>query len=348
MKSSTTSAISDSLLRALQNGINKRVFSGAQVSFSIENKPATTIVAGETSYTNGRPIAAQTQFDIASLTKLFTATVALRMVDQGIIDLKSIIWSSFSLEALLAHESGLPAWKPFFESVPTTERGTRQGYDHIIDQVLQEHSTNPIPHNALYSDIGYIGLAHYLAQMKKLPLHQLVQNEVMSNLGMPHTSYRPVPAPSNANIACTEKCPWRAKVLQGEVHDDNAWTMGGVAGHAGIFSTSIDIVKLGNAWLNARATGGLVSKKLAQTATLRRPSGRGLGFDLKSPGGSSMGNTASNQTFGHLGFTGTSVWIDPQKNAVICLLSNRVHPSRDNIKIRNFRPYFHELFFSNL
>lgn len=129
----------------------------------------------------------------------------------------------------------------------------------------------------------------------------------------------------------------------GEVHDDNAWSMGGVSGHAGLFATAEDVARLGAAWLKALASGEWISKSLAARAVARRPLGRALGWDLKDPGQSSAGTLMGPDSFGHLGFTGCSLWVDPDAGVSVALNTNRVIFGRDNLKIRDFRPRFHDM-----
>lgn len=348
MCSNSTTHLNNQLAQTLQKGVAQKIFSGAQASWCINDSPIQTVVAGSTQYEQGSAITQRTLFDIASLTKVFTTTTTLRLVDQKKIQLSSKIWGNFLVEQLLAHESGLPAWKPFFEDIALSHRGLPKGYEQIISDVLATLPASPAPTQAVYSDIGFMGLGHKLQEITGISLATLVAQQIITPLKMKHTSYCPANNEATNDIASTEACPWRKKILQGEVHDDNAWAMGGVAGHAGIFSTSFDMTTLGRAWRDALKRDGIVSTSIARQATIRRDGGRGLGFDLKTPGASSIGVSASDQTFGHLGFTGTSLWIDPMRDAVICLLTNRVHPSRDNTKIRQFRPLFHELFFGQI
>lgn len=343
-----TDTIAQMLKDALQQGVLDRVFSGAQACFSLNGCSPITVTAGQTAFENGTDILSTTRFDVASLTKLFTATVALALVDDSTLTLDTRIWSDFPLESLLAHESGLPAWRPLFDAVPMTKRNSPAAYEQIVQEVLDTSPTLPAPAQAVYSDLGYIGLGHHLQRITGKTLSTLVKEHITEPLQMARTCFAPELPADKTNVACTENCPWRNRVLQGEVHDDNTWTMGGMAGHAGIFSTAEDMVRFGTAWLLALTSDGIVRRTTALRAVQRRPGGRGLGFDLKSPGASSVGDAASETTFGHLGFTGTSLWIDPTKQAVICLLTNRVHPTRDNFRIRQFRPEFHNLFFGSV
>jgi CubicO group peptidase (beta-lactamase class C family) len=149
-------------------------------------------------------------------------------------------------------------------------------------------------------------------------------------------------------VAATENCPWRKRVLQGEVHDDNAWTLGGYSGHAGLFSTAEDIYLIAN-MLRGHYLGE--RKDFFKPATVReffrrqdivKGSDWALGWDTRALEGSSAGRSFSRDSVGHTGFTGTSIWIDLQKDVIAVLLSNRVHPKRDNDKIKQFRPVFHD------
>jgi CubicO group peptidase (beta-lactamase class C family) len=179
-------------------------------------------------------------------------------------------------------------------------------------------------------------------------LDTLLETRVFRPLGMQDTRFLP-PAELMPRIAPTENDPWRGRVLRGEVHDENAAAMGGVSGHAGLFSTAADLVKfaqmlLRNGRTEARAHGRtgtqlVDSATVAMFTRVQNPSfsSRALGWDTPSPG-SSGGTKLSPHAFGHTGFTGTSIWIDPDQNLFVILLTNRVHPSRANELIREVRP----------
>jgi CubicO group peptidase (beta-lactamase class C family) len=159
--------------------------------------------------------------------------------------------------------------------------------------------------------------------------------------------------PPEGEIAPTENCSWRKKVICGEVHDDNAYAMGGVAGHAGLFSSARDIHSL-LARLNRCLRGrdpflpqALLQEFLSKDETVK-DSNFALGWDTPSPSKSASGMCFSRRSVGHLGFTGTSIWWDLEKNCHVVLLSNRVHPTRKNEKIREFRPYIHDLIMKTL
>jgi CubicO group peptidase (beta-lactamase class C family) len=171
-----------------------------------------------------------------------------------------------------------------------------------------------------------------------------VSRLLWKRMGLVDSLYRRVDAPVEKarlfDIAATEKCPWRGGVLQGQVHDDNCWTMGGYAGHAGAFTTVPDLLLFGRRLLN-----GFLSPRVLQTVWSRAPlpvgCTRTLGWDTPTGDQSTIGPGYSLRSVGHLGFTGTSLWIDPEHGLSVVLLTNRVHPTRDNPKIQEFRRVFH-------
>ena len=165
---------------------------------------------------------------------------------------------------------------------------------------------------------------------------------VFAPLGMHDTMFRP-PAELRPQIAPTENDPWRGRVVQGEVHDENAFAMGGVAPHAGLFSTAGDLARFAQMLLNGGVLDGrrIVSGEVVELFTRRARipgSDRALGWDTKSAEGSSAGTLFSPRSFGHTGFTGTSIWIDPERQLFVILLTNRVYPTRENQLIREVRP----------
>jgi CubicO group peptidase (beta-lactamase class C family) len=243
------------------------------------------------------------------------------------------------------------AWLPLFEEIPLDERGKSFSKQYIINRIIN-HPPNTAPdEKTLYSDLGYILLAHVLERTTNMSLPEIIRHEVTAPLGLGTVHYRPLTEchPLTAchdyqdNIAPTETCPWRRRTLCGEVHDDNAWTMGGVAGHAGLFGSAEDIARFGEAWIRATDNGVWLDRDLAVAATSRHTSGRGLGWDFKTPGKSSAGTMFSDDAYGHLGFTGCSLWVDPVRRLSAALLTNRVYLGRDNAGIQAYRPMFHDL-----
>ncbi|HUT77391.1 MAG TPA: serine hydrolase domain-containing protein [Polyangia bacterium] len=342
--------LSQRLGELLEFGVRQSVFSGAQAAVVDGAGLVARARAGRTAPGGGAPVTHSTLFDIASLTKVFTASATLRLAARGVVDLgtrleallpelRGASTGAATLEQVLAHEAGLAAWLPLFEQVALAERGTQAGRRRIVELALAAPLEAQPGERAIYSDLGFIALGEMLERVTGADLGAIIAAEVTGPLGL--ASVRPGPVRPGSRCAATEDCPWRGRVLRGEVHDDNAWAMGGLAGHAGLFAAAADVARFGAAWLEARRDGGWLPAELASRATRRRPLGRGLGWDLKNPDGSSAGARFSIESFGHLGFTGCSLWVDPLTGVAAALLTNRVCFGRDNDAIRGFRPAFH-------
>jgi serine-type D-Ala-D-Ala carboxypeptidase len=343
-------ALISTLARLLEEGAAARVFSGAQGACWIADGRGLAIAcAGATRATGGAPIEAETPFDVASLTKLFTASAALRLAARGAIGLDEALGDRLpelagtaqaraTLAQVLAHEAGFTPWAPLYEAVPLELRGTPRGRAALLEALARAPAASAPDGVARYSDLGFIALGVLLERTAGMALDALIELEVARPIGLARTRFG-----AAHGAAATASCPWRGRTLAGEVHDDNAWTMGGISGHAGLFSTASDVARFAAAWLDAlRGEGGFLPPGLAEDAVRRRPSGRGLGFDLKSEAESSAGALMSRDSFGHLGFTGCSLWVDPERGCAVALLTNRVHTDPDLAAIKAFRPRFHD------
>jgi CubicO group peptidase (beta-lactamase class C family) len=207
----------------------------------------------------------------------------------------------------------------------------------------------------VYSDLGFILLGAVIEEVSGMTLDRFCHERIFRPLGLRATAFIDLSLlrarrlePVTEMIAPTERCPWRKKVLCGEVHDDNAYAMGGVAGHAGLFSSAKDLdtilCRLKECYRN---TAPFIPQRIVQEFWTRdqavSDSTWCLGWDTPSPTNSSSGAYFSPHSVGHLGFTGTSAWLDLEHDRHVILLSNRVHPSRDNEQIRAFRPHIHDL-----
>lgn len=255
-----------------------------------------------------------------------TVSVLARLFDQKKIDLKETI-QGFSLLSLLTHSSGLKAWLPLFESKNFSFNTSWVG---------------TAPSKSVYSDLGFL-LLHDFLKSKFGSIAELFQEEVKKPLGLKDTQYNPAFSPQ---IVATEYCHYRKKMIQGEVFDENTSALGGVSTHAGLFSLSHDLIRWGNEWLNARkGKSSWISKETALLFTTKQKENWALGFDTKSASGSTLGNGFSLETFGHLGYPGTSIWMDPVSDAVVVFLTNRIHPSRLDERIKQVRPKVHEQIF---
>ncbi len=184
-----------------------------------------------------------------------------------------------------------------------------------------------------------------------MTLDELVEREVLEPLGLDDEIYYAGTLPAERKAALmrtaapTERCDWRGRIIIGEVHDENCAALGGVAGHAGLFGTAHGVAVFGREMLTVLEGDSQLLKRQTLEYALKKRDDEGryrLGWDTKSGSPSSAGRRMGPRTFGHLGFTGTSIWIDPDDDVVVVLLTNRVHPSRANEKIRGFRPAFHD------
>ena len=290
-----------------------------------------------------------TLFDLASLTKIL-ATTSLVMhavehdrlaldqtVSRWLADWRGTDRDAVTVRDLLAHASGLTAHLPYFR-----DHTGRAEFERAICTMPLEYAPRT---RAVYSDLGFMLLGFLLADSDPAgrPLddqfHAQVERRQWGEL-----QYRP-PASWRARTAPTEVDPWRGRMLVGEVHDENAWALGGVAGHSGVFGTARSVGAFARDILAAlRGETTLASPATVATFTARTPvanSSRALGWDTMLPT-SSCGSRMSAAAVGHTGFTGTSVWIDPRADTYVVLLTNRVHPSRSNDAILAIRPAFHD------
>jgi len=311
----------------------------------------------------------ETCFDLASLTKAIATTTAIALLEQeGLICLKDALSKylpSFSegnksevrLFHLLNHASGLPAWRPYYEAVikrDTLEEGflgSAQAKAMIYEMAHEEGLIFRPGQQSLYSDIGFILLSELIEQVSGMRLDQFCAKYFFSRLGTEVPFFRPAGAApaGETSFAATETVDWRGGLICGTVHDDNAYVMGGVSGHAGLFSTAFRLFQAVLAWVESIHGGGFLKSELAAKYVQRQVGGEspkgsswGLGWDTPSSP-SSSGHYFSPHSFGHLGFTGTSIWVDLEKDLIVLLLTNRVHPSRKNEQIRAFRPELHDL-----
>ena len=290
-------------------------------------------------------------YDLASVTKVVSLTTALMLaVEEGKLELDAPIQRyvpAFSgdlkervtVRMLLAHASGMPAWRPMFRE--TADRG------EAIELAVSTPLQSPPGTRELYSDLGLIILTLAVEKVYGERLDSLFQRRVSGPLGMHTVGFLP-PAEIRHRIAPTELQLWRGRVLHGEVHDENAAVMEGVSGHAGLFGSAPDLLAFAewvlDGWTGGQADRGTSSsvgssdrpsvspsvlREFTRRQELVRGSSRALGWDTPIPGGSA-GSLLSGNSFGHTGFTGTSLWIDPERRLAIVLLSNRVNPTRNN------------------
>lgn len=354
--------IERSLDAQLLAGTEAGVFPGASASVAVwENEDWTFIDAAAGLLAEGRgPVTPASIYDLASLTKPWVATAALRLHQAGIFDLGARIDALVpeasgqpigerSWEEVLSHRSGLEAWAPFYETLPEVP-GSAEARAWILRELLTRFDASKLG-TAVYSDLGYILSGVALSRASGRPLDELVAERVSAPLGLDAEVFfgeRRAHEHWKRGCAPTGWSAWRQRDLCAEVHDDNCSAFGGVAGHAGMFGTAQGVARFGAACLGAwHGRRGAEDEELIRHASAPRPGGsHRLGWDGKTLEGSSAGSRIDAQAFGHLGFTGTSLWCDPRRQVVVALLSNRVAVSDDNAEIRAFRPAFHDAVFS--
>lgn len=329
----------------LDTAVRDGVFSAAVLRVDALDGALLTehVVGASSADPPGAPIDADSAFDLASLTKLITATATLRLVDRGLLALDSdvgglldsALHAGIAVRQLLEHTSGLPAWAPLWRIGP------------VLESALATPREAPPGTRHRYSDIGFLVLQAVLETVAGAPLEEIVRDEVLMPFGLTHTGYRtPTSAPgllAGGGIVATEVCPDRG-FLVGAVSDRNTWHAGGVAPHAGLFGPAVDLATFARRVWSARSRG-LLSDRLWSGiwAPPPFPGGHVLGWDTVAPDGyTSAGRLLSPDSRGHLAFTGCSLWIDPARRVAITLLCNRIHPTRDDTRIRALRPLLHD------
>lgn len=300
--------------------------------------------------TGGPPVTEATRYDLASLTKVVaTLPAILRLVAAGELDLDRPLRAHFSAAGsgqepslgdvtarqLLSHSGGLPA----FSRVHTITRERRIALAGTLQMTLDRSPGD----RAVYSDVGFMLLGALIERISGQRLDQFVREQVFEPLGMTETHFNPIGLePVPADYAATEHCGWRNRLLVGEVHDENCFAWEGVAGHAGLFGPAHDLATYATAWLNLDerlGAPGLLQETVREHARTQAGEIRGLGWVL-GPARLSAGKPG----FGHTGFTGTSLWLDPAAGSFAVLLTNRVHPDRNTLTgIHELRADFHRL-----
>jgi CubicO group peptidase (beta-lactamase class C family) len=304
-------------------------------------------------------VTANTIYDMASLTKVIvTTTSAMMLLQQKRLDLDAPVerylpefstaakadpnpaWRArITVRMLMLHDSGLPAHRDYYKEA--------KGHDAVLAKILAEPLVHEPGTQVEYSDLGFILLGEIIERLTGETLEQFAKGHIFAPLGMSGTMYNP-PAALRARIAPTElDTDFRKRLLRGEVHDENAFALGGVSGNAGLFGTAGDLAAFAQMLLNGGiyAHHRLLARTTIQQFTARQvvgDSARTLGWDVPTPPNSAAGHYLSPSAYGHTGFTGTSLWIDPERDLFVVLLTNRVNPTRANEQIRQVRPAIHD------
>jgi CubicO group peptidase (beta-lactamase class C family) len=346
----------------VEQGLRDRVFPGAVLLVSKNNTVLFLKAYGYANIFSRQQMTIETIFDLASLTKPLATTLSvMKLVQDGELDFAQKVASvlsqfndsqkgSMTIKHLLAHQSGFPDHRPYYFKLDKVPSGKRQ---QMLRQLLIKEPLLSSPgERFVYSDLGFMVLQWLVESISKQRLSTYVAEQVYPLYGIaPSKSaglhFRGVGNTcSKREFAATERCPWRNTLLDGVVHDENAYVMGGVGGHAGLFGTATDVHDLVSA--NISDYYGLSKRPVFEKYFMETCFGQGghfdrpLGFDIPTLPQPSCGSYFSSNSVGHLGFTGTSFWIDLDRAITVIFLTNRIHPSRANGKIKAFRPQLHD------
>jgi CubicO group peptidase (beta-lactamase class C family) len=334
----------------LADAIEQRAFPGVSVAITQHGKLVGLKALGRFTYEgSSSQVDPDTIFDLASLTKIVaTTTMAMILYERGLLDLETPVIGvlpevrgedprreQVTFRQFLAHSSGLLAYEKLFLRTKSK--------DELLHEAFSVALKNDPETHAEYSDVGFILLGVALERIAGEPFDRFCQREIFGPLGMTQTTFNPPAAWKSRTVPTANDRTFRKRIIQGEVQDENASVIGGVAGHAGLFATAGDIAIFANAMLNGGA--GIVRAQTLALFTKRQSSppgtSRALGWDTPS-GASQSGKYFSQSSFGHLGYTGTSLWIDPERQISITLLTNRTWPDCLNWSIKEVRPKFHD------
>jgi serine-type D-Ala-D-Ala carboxypeptidase len=312
-----------------------------------------------------KPLYEDTLFDLASLTKVIATTTAVMLLlrDQTItLDdpvqryVPEFPHDQITLRHLLTHSAGFPAWAPLYEEIQReADRQSRPDFigspeakAFMLTQICQTPLASAPGEQCVYDDLGFILLGHAIEQITGVDLDQFCEEHIFAPLGMINTFFhKQGEAQRPGEYAATERCEWRRRIVCGEVHDENAYAMGGIAGHAGLFSTLDDVQRFMHTLHQCyQGASTFIPRPIVQQFFTRQhlppDSTFALGWDTPSPQGSTGGTLLSPESVGHAGFTGTSVWLDLSRSLLLLLFSNRIHPSRVNEKFKKMRPRIHD------
>jgi len=342
----------------IENGIKDSTFPGAVLLIAQNGKVLHKKAFGHLIYDPASPpMETNTIFDLASVTKVIATTTATMLCyDRGLIKLDDKVAKylpkfaangkqNVTIRNLLLHNSGFPPFIRFYTTCKNSNEVIAEIYNTKLDY---KPGTKTV-----YSDLGFITLGKIIEKVTKKTLDKFCSEEIFLPLGMTETFFNPTKEFINRCAPSENDNYWRHRQLIGEVHDEASSMLGGVAGHAGLFSTADDLAKLLQMLLQK---GTYQGKQFVKSSTVEmfirqqsKNSTRALGWDTKDGEGfSSAGDLFSNVSYGHTGYTGTSVWTDPAKKLFVILLTNRVYPTRENIKLIRLRPVIHNAVIESL
>lgn len=334
----------------ITQAITDSVFPSASVVVGTSERILYSNAFGRQTYSAESPrVYSHTMYDVASLTKVMATSLAvMKLVGRNQLSLEATLGDilpeyadgpkgEIQIKHLLTHSAGLLWHKNYFEEIKSK--------NDMLAAVLAEPLVSKIGEKTKYSDLGFIILMQVVERITGQNFDDYMANSFYAPMGLKKTMFNPT---EKAGIPPTEAVQWRGHLAKGEVHDENAMAMGGVSGHAGLFSSAPDLAALCQMLLRGGEYDGSyylrksVIDNFTRRANVDPKSLRAFGFDKPSPR-SMAGKYFSDESYGHSGFTGTTIWIDPTQDVFIVLLTNRVYPTRENKKIRKFRPAFHNL-----
>ncbi len=350
-------ALEPAVTQCLQQAVERGATPGAVALVNMQGQTLCHTEVGHASLTPRKKGMKKDQiFDLASLTKVVATTTSILMLwDEGKLQLDDPVSKylpeldrpdkrAITLRHCLSHTTGLPPFQKYYDKLTG-----REAY-------LKAIATEPLQYKTgterRYSDLGFILLGLVVEKVSAQPLDEFARNRIFTPLKMEQTRYLPTGSLKNGSAsryASTEECPWRKRVMTGVVHDENAYALGGVSGHAGLFSTATDLERFGRMLLGHGEYEGvriLSPEAVAQLNTCQSPAfapQAGLGWLLKTDKESVGGFLSSPRSYGHTGFTGTSLWLDPENQVVAILLTNAVHPSREKAASGSVRLEFHRI-----
>ncbi len=347
--------------KIMTQAVQENIFPGGVLLVSVKGSVIFDNAFGYANIISHERMTKNTIFDLASLTKpLATSLAVMKLVQEGKLETDNNLGSilpqcrntdkePIEIKHLLCHNSGFPDYRPYYLILKDIPQNKRQ--DALRDMLVKEPLLSAPGKKTLYSDLGFMILKWVVEAVSDRRLDCFVTDEIYEPLGLKNLFFVDLNSEyksrktGNRMFAATEICPWRNKLLEGVADDENAYAAGGIEGHAGLFGTAQDVNSLLTKLL---FTFHGISDSLFAPELVRTFFGRqegtdwALGFDTPSLTGSSCGRYFSRKSVGHLGFTGTSFWIDLDRFVSVILLTNRVHTSRDNVKIKEFRPVLHD------
>jgi serine-type D-Ala-D-Ala carboxypeptidase len=360
---------------ALDRAVADNVFPGAVLAVRHRDRLVTHFAAGRLSTSPpGLPVTPSASYDLASLTKpLATVTSLAILIQNGHCRLDDRVFDhlpecggtpigSATLRHLLTHASGLPGWRGYYERlaiggpIPSSIEERAFAKRSMLNLIRAESLVYERGTRSLYSDLGFMLLGFIIEHSSRQSMNAFLKDHILEALTGVHVEFvlqervqdfLDRMAQDGGGVAPTEVDSWRGRLLCGEVHDENAAALGGEAGHAGLFGSVDAVLAITGIWMQAyHGRAAILDQGLVREFTRRQdPAGAAswaLGWDTPSIP-SSAGQYFAARSFGHLGYTGTSIWIDPEQELEVVLLSNRVHPTRKNEAIRDFRPMIHDL-----